>query len=173
MNEVEVLSKLFLFRKVPTPALEELCAISKTTRFAQGSSVFEQGQPATVALLLISGHLTAEVESGSVRKRVGDIRPGEIVGEQAILSTDGIRNAHVVAREDSIGLIITPKLLKKARDNEAFIAIEKHLIGTLARRIRRTNQAIQVAWKEANPTGAPSASTPTLRERLRSLFGSD
>ena len=88
MNEVEVLSKLFLFRKVSTPALEELCTISKTTRFSQGSSVFEQGQPATVALLLISGHLTAEVESGSVRKRVGDIRPGELVGEQAILSTD-------------------------------------------------------------------------------------
>ena len=39
--------------------------------------------------------------------------------------------------------------------NPAVVAIERHLLGTLARRIRRTNQETSKIWKEYAVQEAP------------------
>ncbi len=54
------------------------------------------------------------------------------------------------------------------------IAIEGHLLGSLARRIRTTNLNIQRVWKEEveRPEPAPAPEN-TLRARLRRLFGGE
>ena len=38
--------------------------------------------------------------------------------------------------------------MRDASSNAAMVALEQHLIATMARRIRSTNLAIQKAWKE-------------------------
>ena len=50
----------------------------------------------------------------------------------------------------------------------AVVAIEQHLIASLARRIRKTNQTIQGVWKAEE---VPAPRPLTLAERLRALFG--
>ena len=67
--------------------------------------------------------------------------------------------------------------MRDVADNQAMVALEKHLIATMARRIRATNLAIQKAWKDSieeipdDPTEEVEIAKPTLLGRLRSLFG--
>ena len=73
-----------------------------------------------------------------------------------------------------MALLLTPELMDHAARNSAIVALEQHLLGTLARRIRSTNQAIQLAWKADAPDPGSSDTPPqkrTLRARLSSLFG--
>ena len=56
------------------------------------------------------------------------------------------------------------------------VALERHLIATMARRIRSTNLQIQKAWKqesehEAKKTTQAEEPKQSLLGRLRSLFG--
>ncbi len=171
MTEIERLSQLYLFRTVPQPALRKLLILAPPTRVQVGHEVFAEGATADVALLLLSGRLVATVGQGEQSREVGDIKPGEIVGEQGLFVPGGQRSARVIAAEPSVALLVTPELMDHASANPAIMAIEQHLLGTLARRIRRTNQAIQHAWK-ATPLpdqgGAPRKKT--LRDRLAALF---
>lgn len=174
MTEIDQLSQLYLFRTVPREALRELISIAPPTRISKGQTVFEEGASADVALLLITGRLVASVGHGESSKPVGDIRPGEIVGEQGLFIPGGRRSARVLAVEPSMALLLTPELMDHAARNSAIVALEQHLLGTLARRIRSTNQAIQLAWKADAPDPGSSDTPPqkrTLRARLSSLFG--
>ena len=174
-SDVDKLSKLYLFKSVPRRSLDELCALAPPVRFERRNEVFRQGAPADVALLVIEGRLIASVAAASGDKQVGEIRAGEIVGEQSLFVPGGRRSATVTAAEPSACLLISPDVIDHASHNPAVVAIEQFMLGTLARRIRGTNTAIQKVWKEA-PTGEveptqPEKKAPTLRDRLASLFG--
>ena len=169
---VEKLSALPLFRSVPTESLERLIEASSLTQYRSAAHIFEQGSPADKALLLIEGKLEVSVTSGTTHRHVGEIHPGEIVGEQALFVTGGTRNASVFATLPSTCLVLSPALLRGSND-PAIAALEQHLIATLARRIRKTNLEIQKAWKASRveESQPESAEAPTFRSRLRSLFG--
>ena len=93
-----------------------------------------------------------------------------------------------MANKPSICLILTPEFMRKVADNTAMVALERHLIATMARRICATNLAIQKAWKESEKEAEKSATTDPsktgdttndtseskssgLLGKLRSLFG--
>ena len=67
-----------------------------------GSVLFEKGDPGDAAFFLVSGRLRAiDVDAGGKRVLVGDIAPGESVGELAVLG--GVtRRSTVVAARDSL-----------------------------------------------------------------------
>lgn len=171
---VEKLSKLAMFRSVPHASLENLLKVCPAVSYRTASQIFEQGSAASRALLLVEGRLEVSVKSGTTHHHVGEIHPGEVVGEQALFVAGGQRNAAVFANQPSICLVLSPVLFQHSGDDIAIAALERHLIATLARRIRKTNLEIQKAWKASRAEvpeteeGEPKA---TLRERLRSMFG--
>lgn len=167
--DVDKLSQLYLFRDVPRAALESLALSATAVRFAAGDTVFQQGTTADLALLLAEGRLTVHVLAAQGQDRViGELRAGEVVGEQALLVNGATRSATVRAAEPCAGLLLTRELLERGQQNPAVVAIEQHLIASLARRIRKTNQTIQGVWKAEE---APAPRPLTLSERLRALFG--
>jgi CRP-like cAMP-binding protein len=177
ISDQETLSRLYLFREVPVSALQELCVLAPPVQFQAGSNVFAQGDAADTALLVVEGCLVASVEGRDGQKIVGDSRAGEIVGETGLFARDMLRSASVMAAEDSRCLLVDRNLLRNAGDNPALAALERHLLGTMARRIRRTNQTMQMVWKEKAPTEQtsteavpPSEEGATLRGKLSSLF---
>jgi CRP-like cAMP-binding protein len=172
MNDVDKLLNLYIFKGVPRRSLQELLILAPPVTFPRDSFVFRQGQATDVALLLISGRLAAQVEAGGEIQQVGDIRPGEIVGEQGLFIPGGKRSANVVALEASSALLLTPEVMDHAATNPAIVKLEQQLLGTIARRIRKTNTAIQQAWKaDQESAHEPAESGPTMRSRLASLFG--
>lgn len=170
MSDPATLSKMHVFRDVPSRALSELCILAPPVQFQIGATVFEQGASADVALLLINGKLDVEVTSKGQRRQVGQVHPGEIVGEQALFSRGGQRSATVRAGTASSCLLLSAPVLEQASTNPAVIAIERQLLATLARRIRGTNQEIQKVWKETSSLTV-TEQKQTLATRLRGLFG--
>lgn len=161
LPDVDALSQLYLFRGVSPKALAELLSLAPPVRHAAGDVVFRQGDPADMGLLLVDGRLVVSVRVGDVVRQVGDVKPGEIVGETALLSPNGKRSATVVASVPSSALKLSWYMFEKAPRNAAVIALEQHLLGALVRRIRKTNQAIQVEWRHAG-SPAPEAARAEL-----------
>ena len=185
---VEKLQKMHLFRNVRVDDLERLVESCEIARYSIAQSICNQGDQATNALILIDGKLEVSIRTENTVRHVGEIFPGEIFGEQGLFHTKGIRSATVMANKPSTCLILTPEFMRKVADNTAMVALERHLIATMARRIRATNLAIQKAWKESEKEAEKSVTTDPsktgeatndtseskssgLLGKLRSLFG--
>ena len=176
MNVVPKLQKMYLFKSVSRRSLEEFIAYAPPVTFPRGSEVFRQGTPADVALLLVEGRLIAEVSGGGEARQVGEIHEGEILGEQGLFVPGGRRSATVIAAQDCVCLLLNQSVMDQASSNPAIVMLEQQLLGTLARRIRKTNQTIQQAWKTEEPetTAPPTDDAPppqSIRQRLTRLFG--
>lgn len=166
------LSKLYLFKGVPPEALRALVEHSRLLRYPAGSVLFEAGEPADNALLVVTGKLSVTLPVGKERKVIGDVRAGEITGETALLSHNGLRGATVVAEQATLALELTPELMVEYADNPCAYALEMHLLGTLSRRIREINLNIKKATREsAEASEEPERAGSSLLGRLRSFFG--
>lgn len=175
MSEIaDGLAGLYMFRAVQKQHLEALVEMAPPVTYFSGDIVFHEGAPADSALLVVTGKLVAYVDPGGNRRVLGDSRPGEIVGETALFTRGGHRNATVAADGVTQCLELTRETLTKVGRNPAAVALEQHMLGTMARRIRGTNMNIQRVWKEVEAVraeAARNAKAPSLRERLSALFG--
>src|SRR4051812_34833723 len=83
-------------------ALTRLEAQCRWLSCAGGEILFEDGDPGDSAYFVVSGRLRAVRSDPAGKKRLlGDIKPGETVGEVAVLS-GATRQATVAAARDSI-----------------------------------------------------------------------
>jgi CRP-like cAMP-binding protein len=166
VSDLDILVAMPLFDRVPRAALERFCQAAPRLVLSAREVAFRQGDLADRALLVVTGRLDAVLGS----ETLGDVRPGEIVGETALFVPDGLRQATVRAAVASTCLCLTAASLRDHRDNPAVVALQQHLIGTLGRRIRSTNLLIQKQWNLHRTPEAPPP-PPTLVDRLRLMFG--
>ena len=164
------LSDMYLFKGVSKEALRELSSLAPPTSFKPGMTLFNQGDKSDVALLLLDGKLSVEVAIAGQHREVGAINVGEIVGETALFAREGKRSATVRALQSCTCLIISKELLIEGKKNPAVIAIERHLLGTLARRVRRTNQEINKLWKELGVNDDSKDSGSGWAKKLKQIF---
>ncbi len=178
-QQADILGRLALFRAVPPQYLGDFLERARLENYGPGEVIFRQGDEADRALLVVAGRLVSAVGAGVDSRTVGEVLAGELVGETALFVSSGRRSATVTATEPTRCLVITQELLRGSTDNPAMVAVERHLLGSMARRIRSTNLSIQKIWKdddwqpEAPRAAASGAAAPplTIRQRLRKLFG--
>ncbi len=171
MSHAVLLSRLPMFQDVPRGDLHAFVALTQPIQFDKDALVMKQGEPASMALLLVEGRLRSYVLAGGTLRPLGSIRPGELVGEEALFDDRTPRSSTVLAVSHSECLLFNTDLLLKGGDNKAAIAIERHMLRVMSRRIQRTNKNIKQAWEEARQAEAAGAQGPTLRDRLQGLFG--
>lgn len=165
----EALSNLYLFQYVAASALDELLASSNARSVTPGETLITEGDPADSAFLLVSGRLEARIIGGD--RVLGDIRPGEIVGETALLTQGGRRGASVIGLDPSEVLELTPTMMRASATNSAVIALERHLLGTMVRRLRGMSLDIQKILQETKPVAEETGGAlQTITSRLRSFF---
>lgn len=97
---MRALDDLPLFAGLDAAALQTLAQQLVEVRLPGGAILFEEGSAADGLYVLRSGQLAAFRGRGATRQWLGGIRPGEAVGEMALLSGRP-RSAHVVALRDS------------------------------------------------------------------------
>lgn len=171
-SEVSALGQLYLFRSVSPSALAELYALAPPVTYPTGATLFRQGDPSDHALLVLTGRLQAFIHAGDFQRQVGEVKAGEVVGEGALFNPSGARSATVVAVEPSATLQLDWNLLERSPNNAAVVALEQYLLGTIARRIRKTNQNIMAEWRAEAMMEQPAlAEAPSLKERLLRLLG--
>ncbi len=152
-----VVRRLEVFRDTPAEAVRELIAISELVPLAPDQVIYRQGEAIRRdALLLVSGRLRVHLEAGGARRPLADVWPGEFVGEAGLFTRATERTATVTSSAPGWGLRVTRGLLVDNVDQPAIVALEQHLIHTLAKRIHVTNQTLQRALAEkATREGAP------------------
>ena len=162
------LAALAVFRGVPEAHLSAFEAQCHPLQIGAGQVIFREGEVADAAMLLVSGRLVASVGG----RELGEIHPGELLGELGLLGGGQRRSADVTAREPSVCLALPADPLALGDRNLAVVAVERHLLATLSRRIRRTNLALSSVWRDDGPAAvAEPTAAPTLRARLSRLFG--
>lgn len=157
----EAVFRLGPLREVAPAAIRELLEIASLVSFPTGRVLFNQGDPLSDdAWLLVTGRLSVRVASGMEKRVMADVWPGEIVGEAALYARGRARSATVVTVTPSTALRIPRALLVEHDDQPALVALEQHLLETMAKRIRSTNTLLQRVVLEQRATGHAAAAAP-------------
>lgn len=90
------------FGELTEQVFNEIFSQSQWLELEGGDTLFSQGDPGDAAYFVISGRLRAiRIGADGSHHLLGDIKPGETVGEVAVLSDD-VRSATIIATRDSV-----------------------------------------------------------------------
>ena len=113
-QEVELIRRIPIFRKIDLAMLKLLCFSSERLTFEAGQVVFAVGDPGDAAYVLIEGHVDVTVPTPTGSLIVNSLGPNDILGEIAIFA-DVSRTATVtttsrvealrIAKEQFMGVI--------------------------------------------------------------------
>jgi sulfate permease, SulP family len=126
-----------------------LMELGEHRRVAAGGLLLRQGEPSNELIFVISGRVQVLLRLGSQNleesKRLRTYGPGSVVGEMGFFSGEQ-RSADVVAEVDSEVLCITHECNARIENQhpELARAIHRHVINTLAQRLRSANDEIRL-----------------------------
>ncbi len=157
-----------LFQNLSPAQVERIQALGRRIGFVKGRVVFTEGQPATEALLLTEGRLAMTVGEGDERCIVGDVWPGELVGERAFFDGAGVHQVTVTAAANSRALFLDRAAIAALEDSAALASIQQHMVRTLLRRLQGTDLAVRKAWQEVRAAEAKAlvGDLPPAEERV-------
>jgi predicted acylesterase/phospholipase RssA/CRP-like cAMP-binding protein len=142
-----------VFGTLGAVALDELAAAFRWFRLERGEPLFAQGDPGDALYVLVSGRLQVSVRTSAGESRVvGEIVPGEIVGEMALVSDDP-RSATVVAVRGS--------LLQMCDRHDFELLVDAHpqlsrqLSAILVQRLNKANQRTQMTHRKLSVALVP------------------
>jgi len=132
-TDPSVLSRISLFRAVPTRDLERLAARMHERTFPAGAGVLTAEEPGEADYVLLGRRQGAHYPSGRNRGDLAVMGPGEVVGEMSVPDSLG-RSASVTTLEDSTFLWMDRKTFLSGI--EEVPAISRNLcLGILSRRL--------------------------------------
>ena len=138
-----LLARVSVLRGLAADELEDLARLVRRVRFVRGESIFRQGDPSDILLIVISGQVRvlSSAEDGN-EVLLNIIDPGDVVGEIGAL--DGrLRTADCVAAHDTEALVLErDALLPFIRERPG---AAQALIEVLCRRIRQTTTFVEDA----------------------------
>lgn len=127
-----------VFNSLDAEALQDLSGVFKWLRIDRGETLFVEGGPGEALYVLASGRLQANVRDDSGEDRaVGEIVPGETVGEMALM-TDEPRSATVVAMRASVLQVCQRDDYHDLIQRHPVLA--QHVTNVLVQRLKRANR---------------------------------
>jgi CRP/FNR family cyclic AMP-dependent transcriptional regulator len=136
----EVLSGSALFRGLTPEAAAPAREAMKTLSFRRGQTVFNEGEPGDSLYVLTQGKIKLSRTSPDGRENMlAVLGPGEVFGELSLFDP-GPRTATATAVVDSSMLSLDNSALQPWIADRPEVA--ERLLQVLARRLRRTNNAI-------------------------------
>jgi len=133
-QEVEILRKIPLFANIDPAKLKLMCFASERLTFKEGQSLFDQGDSADSAYIIVAGAADVIVTTGKPSV-VAKVATNDIVGEIAILC-DVPRTATVTATSELIALKITKDLFFRMVTDFPEMGVE--IMRVLAHRLENT-----------------------------------
>ncbi len=114
--------------------------MTTTQTFKSGQCIITEGDPATSAYMIISGHVRVSLQKNGRTITLAELGPQAIFGESALLGRGGVYGATVEASSNTELSVISPEDLRKAIDSSD--PMIKALIEMLIDRQNKTNQAL-------------------------------
>jgi CRP/FNR family cyclic AMP-dependent transcriptional regulator len=146
-QEYELLRQVPFFAEIEPAKLKLLAFMSERVGYDPGKRLFQQGDPADAAYLIIDGEAEVIAETSSGPVTLATLRPNEIVGEIGILC-DVPRTATVRAKNRLVALRISKDpFMRMVRE---FPTMAISIMQELAHRLEATNNQLRAAVAETN-----------------------
>ena len=153
-TEAEMLHKVPMFSKLELSKLKLLAFTSELCTFDGGEVLFEAGDAADSAYVIMDGEVEIVVETGAGPVVEGVLGPNELFGELGVL-TSSPRSATIRARDGLVALRISDEMFLKllAENPEAALDVMRQLSDKL---VRSQGQfiALQKQLREREPARA-------------------
>ena len=173
----DALRRSELFGELSDDDLQRLCLNIEYVRLAAGETLFAQGSPGDKAYFIQEGQLEILNASGGREVLIAVRKPGELIGEMALLE-QAPRSAAVRARQDSLLYAIGKQQFDQLFGSSP--AALKNMLHTVLFRLRETQAMLQhsermaqlgtltagVAHELNNPASAVRRAADQLREEL-------
>ena len=139
-TEAEMLHKVPMFSKLELSKLQLLAFTSELCTFDGGEVLFEAGDAADSAYVIMEGEVEIVVETGAGPVVEGVLGPNELFGELGVL-TNSPRSATIQARDGLVALRISDEMFLKllAENPAAALDVMRQLSDKL---VRSQNQFI-------------------------------
>ena len=146
------LASLPLFAGVPNTELAHLIHTCQAVRFSRGEIVFQEGENADGALLIVEGSLQASTTTSRGHTVLNTVKSGKLVGESGLLVQAEIRSVTLTAISSIYALELRRKDLTELQGTEVLAAIQMSILKVTAMRLRRTqdqmNTLVQMRRRE-------------------------
>ena len=141
-EEVDALRRVPLFANIEPARLKLLAFTSERLNFAEGQTLFRQGELGDAAYILLDGAADVLVNTATGPRKVASLGRHQIVGEIAVLC-DVPRTATVVAAGPLVTLKISKDHFLRMMGEFPQMAIE--ILRELAKRLDMTTRQLQAA----------------------------
>ena len=133
-TEAEMLHKVPMFSNLELSKLKLLAFTSELCTFDGGEVLFEAGDAADSAYVIMEGEVEIVVETGTGPVVEGVLGPNELFGELGVL-TNSPRSATIRARDGLVALRISDEMFLKllAENPEAALDVMRQLSDKLVR----------------------------------------
>ena len=138
-DEVAILAQVPLFSNFEPATLKLLAFASRRITFTEGQTLFQQGDKAEIAYVVLSGTADILGDSADGAVKIASVGKNEFVGEVALLS-DAPRSATVRATEELVVLEITKDIFFRLLKD--FPSLSFEVMHELAERLQRTTAKI-------------------------------
>jgi CRP/FNR family transcriptional regulator len=133
----KVLERVPLFTDLGRRELMRLAATCVERDYSAGTYLVRQGQPGVGLFVIVSGHAKVSQEQAGSSRDLGQLGPGDVFGEMALLD-DLPRSASVVATDQVRALLLPVYDFRAALREDGDMCIR--LLAVLSRRLRRAEQ---------------------------------
>jgi Tfp pilus assembly protein PilZ len=144
-EDLEILSKIPLFKDFDDMELDEIARIALKEKFRAGDIIFNEGDQGDKLYMILKG-------SVDVMKKVSDnesqtlvtLKAGDFFGEMSLVD-NAPRSAGIRAKDDLALLSISKQDIEFLMDASSSISSKIHhfFVGTLVKRLRETNEKIK------------------------------
>jgi CRP/FNR family cyclic AMP-dependent transcriptional regulator len=126
---------------LPEDEVGKLLSHARRRRFSRGETLFHEGDPGATVHLVAKGRIAVRVTTpmGEVAT-VELVLPGDVVGELALLSPEGMRGATAVALEQTETLVLDRATFSALRRDDPLVS--DFLVQLLAARVRRLTERL-------------------------------
>ncbi len=141
LGTLTVLKNSWLFRDLDAPILERISELCSNRQADKGEVLFVQGEPGDALYGVVSGEVRISANSAEGQEmHLNVVRPGEIVGEIALLD-GGARSASAVATKNSVLFVMPRAAFLSLLESEQSLAA--HFLVLLCQRIRWISEIVE------------------------------
>ena len=139
MNTAEILRSITYFSDLPVKLLFEVCDVSEQVELEPGTVIIEEGARSEEMYVLVEGELVVTTTQGSQTIELARIKPGEVVGELALLD-NAPRIASVSAVGPSLVVRVPASAFNRLLEDPR---VARRMFRTVTSRLRSTEETLR------------------------------
>ena len=146
-EETDLLRKIPMFSKMETSKLKLLAFASEIVSFEDGDVVFNSGESADFAYVIMDGavDIVTETDSGPVVS--GTLSQNQLIGELGLLN-NAPRNATLITRGNLRAMKITGDMFFRMLRENADVALD--VIRMLSNKLSQSHARVELLQKQLN-----------------------